>query len=117
MTLELAKSLLSFIAPDIVTDNFELVSVQEKSAYFILEFEEFKNLVPSELSGFDYKLSGFENKLELHTFPQKGKACYLHIRRRKWVDKQSGKSYSNEYDLYEKGMKTTRELGTFLKKK
>ena len=117
MTLELAKSLLGFIAPDVVTNNFELVSIQENSEYFILEFEEFKNLVPTELSGCDFKLAGFENKLELHTFPQKGKACYLHIRRRKWVNKKTGKSYSNEYDLYKKGMKTTHELGAFLKKK
>ena len=117
MTLELAKSLLGFIAPDIVTENFELVSIQEKSEYFILEFKEFENLVPSDLSGCDFKLSGFENKLELHTFPQKGKACYLHIHRRKWADKQTGKTYSNHYDIHKQGMKTTHELGVFLKKK
>ena len=117
MTLELAKSLLGFIAPSIVTDNFELVSIEERSEYFILEFEEYKNLVPDALSGRSFKHSGFKNKLELHTFPQKGKACYLHIRRRKWVDKLSGKTYSNHYDIHDKGMKTTRELGSFLKKR
>ena len=96
MTLELAKSLLSFIAPTVVTENFELVTIQEKSEYFILEFKEYASLVPPELSGCDFKLSGFENKLELHTFPQKGKACYLQIYRRRWVDKQTGKSYNNQ---------------------
>ncbi len=116
MTLELAKSLLGFIAPDVVLDSFELVSIQENSENIILEFEEFENLLPSELSNCDFKLNGFENKLELHTFPQKGKSCYLLIRRRKWIDKQTGKSYSNDYNLHKKGMKATYELGAFLKK-
>ena len=116
MNLELAKSLLNFIAPDVVIENFELVSIKESSEHLILKFEEYKNLVPSVLSGIDFKLNGFENKLELHTFPQKGKSCYLHIYRRKWVDKQTGKTYSNDYNLHKKGMKATNELGEFLKK-
>jgi len=117
MNLELAKSLLSFLAPSVVTDNFELVSIREQSNSFILEFEEFEQLVPAELSTCEFKLNGFENPIELHTFPQKGKACFLRIRRRKWVDKQTGRSYSNEYNLHKPGMKTTDELGDFLKKK
>ena len=117
MTLELAKSLLSFLAPSVVTDNFELMSIREETNNFVLEFEEFSNLVPSELSGCEFKLNGFENPVELHTFPQKGKSCFLRIRRRKWVDKQTRRSYSNKYDLHRPGMKTTDELGDFLLKK
>ena len=116
MTPELVQSLLGFVAPEIVMDNFELVSFQENTGYFVLEFEEHKHLVPDELSGRSFKLNGFENKLELHTFPQKGKSCYLHIRRRKWCDNETGKSFSNEYNLHKKGMKSTDELGIFLKK-
>ncbi len=117
MKLELAKSLLSFVAPKIVRDNFELVSVQENTEFFVLEFEEYKDLVPEELSGRNFKLNGFENKLELHTFPQKGKSCYLHIRRRRWCDKETNKNYINDYELHKEGMKATDELGDFLKKK
>jgi hypothetical protein len=117
MTLELAKSLLGLLAPSLITDNFELMSIREHSTNFVLEFEESADLVPKELSGCEFKLNGFENAVELHTFPQKGKSCFLRIRRRKWVDKQTGKSYSNEYDLHRPGMKTTDELGDFLLKK
>ncbi|MCP4015686.1 MAG: hypothetical protein GY735_06155, partial [Delftia sp.] len=116
MNLEIVKSLLSFIAPSDVIDNFELVSIDETSDHLILQFEEFKNLVPKGLSDCDTKLNGFESKLELHTFPQKGKACYLHIYRRRWLDKETGKSHSNNYNLYNQGMKATAELGALLKK-
>ena len=117
MELKLAESLLSFVAPKIVRDSFKLVSIKETTEYFVLKFEEYKHLVPAELSGRDIKLNGFENKLELHTFPQKGKSCYLQIYRRKWCDKQTNKNYSNDYKLHKEGMKATDELGSFLKKK
>lgn len=117
MKLELAEFLLSFVAPKVVRDNFQLVSAQENTEHFVLEFEEYKHLVPEELLGRDFKLNGFENKLELHTFPQKGKSCYLHIRRRKWYDNETDKSFSNDYNLHKKGMKATDELGDFIKKK
>ncbi len=116
MTLELIKSILHFLAPKVVIDNFELVSVNEYPDYYTLEFEELSELVPDELSGCDFKLSGFTNKIELHTFPQKGKSCYLHIKRRKWTDKKTGKIYSNNYNLHKEGSKATNELGAFLKK-
>ena len=73
-------------------------------------------LAPKALSDCNFKLNGFESKLELHTFPQKGKACYLHIYRRRWLDKETGKSHSNDYTFYNQGMKATAELGAFLKK-
>ena len=116
MTLKLAKTLLSFMAPTLVIENFELVSIQENTDNLVLKFEELEDKIPAELLGKDFKLNGFENKIELHTFPQKGKACYLNIYRRRWLDKQTGKSYSNKYDLNQNGMKTTYELGAFLKK-
>ncbi len=116
MTLELAKSLLGLLAPEVVINNFKLVSLEEKTGVITLRFEEFPELVPSILTGGAFKENGFMNKIELHTFPQKGKSCYLQIFRRRWLDKESGKSYCNNYDLHKKGIKATEELGAFLKK-
>jgi len=116
MKKEISKSLLELLAPEVIIDHFELVSIRENSDCFILEFEELAEMIPTELTGCEVKLSGFTNKIELHTFPQKGKSTYLHIKRRKWEDKSTGKSYSNHYDLHKEGMKATDELGDFLKK-
>ena len=116
MQLELFKSILSFIAPQELIDNFELVSYREHGDNIILEFEELPTLVPAELSEKDIKLCGFWNKVELQTFPQKGKGCFLHIRRRKWEDKATGKFFGNQYKLHKEGMKATNDFGAFLKK-
>ncbi len=117
MNLKLAKSLLSFLAPEEVSSHFELISIEEYPDYFVLEFEELKELIPNGLSDYDVKMDGFLNKIELHTFPQKGKACFLHIKRRRWTDIHTGTNYSNTYRFHKEGMKTTDELGAFLKKK
>ena len=63
-------------------------------------------------------MAGFVNALELQTFPLKDKTVYFLIRQRRWVEKgTTGKSHINTYDLYDKGMKTTKEFGAFLKEK
>ncbi len=116
MTLELSESLLSLLAPAVVINNFKLVSISENTGGIILRFEELSDLVPAFLHGRNFKENGFMNKIELHTFPQKGKSCYLQIFRRRWLDKESDKSYYNDYDLHKKGIKATDELGAFLKK-
>jgi len=117
MDLELAQSLLSFLAPEEITSNFTLVSISETTDSLVLEFEEHCDLVPIDLEGSSYKLNGFMNKLELHTFPQKGKACYLQIKRRRWVNIATNQSHCNAYSFHQDGMKTTDEFGLFLKKK
>ena len=116
MKLDLIKSLLDFIAPSIVTENFELVSVDESKDCYILRFEELSTRLPNEFAVNDFKLNGFTNKIELHSFPQKGKSCYLHIYRRRWTNTTTGESFSNTYELHPAGMKATKDLGAFLKK-
>ena len=116
MDKSLSESLLSIVASEEVVSHFELVSISETDDYFILKLEEYSDLIPSSLEGKSVKLNGFENKLELHTFPLKGKSCFLHIYRRKWSDKDTGISYSNNYTFHKTGMKATDELGFYLKK-
>ncbi len=50
MTIELIHSLLGFVAPKEIIDNFELVSFKENSETIVLEFEELSDLVPAELT-------------------------------------------------------------------
>ena len=115
MKLELIKSLLDFIAPSLVTDNFELVSLDETKDCYMLRFEELTSGLPNNFAVNDFKLNGFTNKIELHSFPQKGKSCYLHIYRRRWTNTTTGENYSITYDLHPEGMKATKALGAFLK--
>ena len=116
MDLQLSNLLLGLVATDEIVEHFSLASIKETNDCFVLIMEEKLSLVPPVLSGKSFKLNGFENKLEIHTFPLKGKKCFLHIYRRKWHDTSSGENYSNNYTFHKVGMKATDELGAYLKK-
>ncbi len=116
MNKDLYKELLSLIAPQEITDNFELVKIAENKTSITLYFEELEVKIPEELQGKEVVLDGYQNKLELQTFPLKDKTVYLTIRRRRWKEKgNTEQHYSNTYKLHIDGMKTTSEFGAFLK--
>lgn len=118
MTTELTNELIKLIAPGVIGENFLVKSIEEKSEMITIYFEEKSELVPKELHGKEVVRDGFMNPVVLQTFPLKDKAVYLSVRRRRWKEKGSQESgFSNNYDLYRQGMKTTKEFGDFLKEK
>jgi len=113
---DLYQELLSLVAPQEVTLNFDLKEITEKKDSIIILFEEKTERIPEELKGKEVVMDGFVNTLELQTFPLKDKTVYIALRRRRWKEKGlPAKSQSNTYDLHYKGMKTTKEFGAFLK--
>jgi len=115
-TTELNNSIVKLIAPGLIGENFEVKSLEESATTITIYFEEKPELIPEELNGKEVVLDGFLNPLLLQTFPLKDKQVYLSIRRRRWKEKGSqGTGFSNTYELYRKGMKTTIEFGDFLK--
>ncbi len=116
MGIELVRELVSLLAPGIISENFELVNIEETGKKIIIYFDEKEALVPEALLGKTVVLNGYLNSVELQTFPLKDKPVYLSIRRRRWKERgEKQQSYSNEYNLYKEGMKTTHEFGNFLK--
>jgi len=115
-TKDIYQELLKLVAPAELTDNFDLKDITEKKDSILLLFEEKAERIPEKLQGKEVIMDGFVNALELQTFPLKDKTVYFVIRRRRWKEKGTlDKSYSNTYDLHDKGMKTTKEFGAFLK--
>ena len=116
MKEELIYSIIELIAPGEISKNFDIVFINEKSNSITIIFEEKNYLIPKELKGKETVSDGFLNPVELQTFPLKDKSVYLLIKRRRWKEQgKHGTSYSNTYNLYRKGMKTTKEFGDFLK--
>jgi hypothetical protein len=115
-TKDLHQELLKLVAPKELTDNFDMKDIIEKKDSIIILFEEKPERIPKDLRGKEVIMDGFVNTMELQTFPLKDKTVYFAIRRRRWKEKTTtDKSYSNTYDLHDKGMKTTKEFGAFLK--
>lgn len=116
MTNQLIQHVVKLIAPGDISKYFQLERIEENNNTITFFFDEKPELIPQQLKGKEVVQNGFNNPLELQTFPLKDRQVYLSLRRRKWKEKGSQKeSYSNTYNLHRPGMKTTREFGDFLK--
>jgi hypothetical protein len=59
--------------------------------------------------------NGFLDQAIIRDFPLRGKACFLHLRRRKWHDHDTGQSVCGPWSTVAGGTRLTEEFGAFLK--
>ena len=108
--------LLRCIFPDVLADYFDVVDIQESACQFDFWLDE-RNFMEKS----DHKLGtvssyGFTSERVIQDFPLRGKAVYLHVRRRKWRDSFSGEIFTYSYnDLTAEGSKLSPEFVSFLK--
>ncbi len=108
------KEILKQLLPEYLIKYFDLTDFYEESETLHIDFKE-KNMIPEEFSGRSYKSKGFLNGITIEDFPIRGKAVRLHIKRRRWTDKQTGEILQRDWDLVAKGTKMTAGFAAFLK--
>lgn len=74
-----------------------------------------KNLFPAEFSGHRLVSKGFVDEITVSDFPIRGKACYLKVKRRRWLNEDMNKVVSRDWELVAKGTRMTQEFAAFLK--
>ena len=110
------NDLLRAILPDVVIDNFDVVRYEKSSDRFDIWLDE-KPMMTRE----DYKSgavisNGFGDYKAIQDYPLRGRATYLHVRKRKWLDKSTGEVFSYEIDTSEyDGTRLNSEFVAFLK--
>ena len=102
---------LKLLLPGAIYDYFELVHSDVSDVDVHLFLDESYN--PPKAVGFESK--GFTEQSIIQDFPLRGKPVYLHIRRRKWLDKCTGNILTKSYDLTHLGTQITAEFADFLK--
>jgi len=107
------KELLRYVLPKEIVATFELVNLQEEGELLHLYLDEC-NTVPEEYKEMSLIPNGFYEASTVKDFPLREKKVVLHIRRRRWVDKE-GKSYSRRWDLVAEGTRYSKEFAAFLK--
>ena len=113
MNMENTK-ILSYILPRDFVDHFDLVEIKstdEKLDFYLDE----KHVLPLEHYDKDLESKGFTKAIQLYDFPIRENKVTLHVRRRKWRDKGSGKIYTRQWDLKAYGTSYTKEFAPFLK--
>src|SRR3989304_1780744 len=73
----------------LINDFQTLCSLESKTEYWVIEFEE-KNELPNGYSSMDYESKGFMESKLIQDFPLRGKAVFLRVKKRRWRHKQTG---------------------------
>lgn len=111
-TVELLRAIL----PDVLIDNFDVVNFEKSSTRFDIYLDEKKILMREDKKNGNVISHGFCEYRTIQDFPIRGRATYLHVRKRKWLDKDTGEIFSCEWDLSEFDVtRLNAEFVSFLK--
>jgi len=114
MSKEKEESLLKAILPEGILEYFEITDIQQHPDSHDIFLEE-RNIHPEEYQGQKLISKGFFEPISVQDFPIRGKAVYLKIRRRKWLNENTGLNVYRDWQLVANGTRLTGEFAAFLK--
>lgn len=106
---------LKTIFQEVITDNFDFTDYKESSDRLDYWLDEGEYMSREDYSKGTVRSHGFTEESVIQDFPIRGKAVYLHVRRRRWIDKADGSTFVYDYDLTEEGSKLSPEFVAFFK--
>jgi len=108
------QNILTAFFPTGLLDYFEVLSYDLKDNCYEFELQE-KNIAPEGYEQALIESKGFYQGGTITDFPLRGKRCEYKVRRRKWLDKQTGKVIHRDWNIIAKGTRITEEFASFLK--
>lgn len=108
------KNFLDLILPQGILEYFLLTDFTSTSSEICLYLEE-KNVIPEEYHSDKVISKGFFDEITVQDFPLRGKAVYLHIRRRRWLNQTTGAVVFRDWNMVAQGTRMTTEFASFLK--
>ena len=115
MENEHLQMLAQIVLPMQILDYFTIAGVEQTESEIRISLDEKMN---AELSGdIHFESKGFMEAVSVTDFPIRDHKVILRIRRRRWADTRTGKSFSIPIDLdvVAKGTRYSKEFGAFLK--
>tara|TARA_Y100000814_G_C12333374_1_gene402083 strand:- start:1120 stop:1470 length:351 start_codon:yes stop_codon:yes gene_type:complete len=107
-------NLLKLLLPEYLVDYFDVIRHESQEEQLHLYFEE-KNKPPVEYSKNSLSSKGFHQEITIQDFPIRGQHAYLHIKRRRWMNHDTGMVVSRNWNLIANGTRMTAEFAAFLK--
>ncbi len=102
------------ILPELLITHFDQASHTTENGMLHLYFEERKD-TPKEEKHRILTAHGFHREIVVQDFPLRGKSVFLHIKRRRWLDKRTNAIVQRDWDLVAQGTRMTVEFAAFLK--
>ncbi|MGM9819862.1 MAG: hypothetical protein ACI3Z9_03540 [Candidatus Onthomorpha sp.] len=107
--------LAKVVLPTQILDYFSVVGVEQKAEEIHISLDEKMDMELSK--DVRYASKGFMEAVNITDFPIRDHKVILRIRRRRWTDISTGKSFSIpiDLDIVAKGTRYSKEFGAFLK--
>lgn len=112
--MEISKELLHLLLPELLVTHFELIKFKVEDKIVHIYFEE-KPDIPIEEKDKELIAHGFHKEITIQDFPLRGKPVYLHVKRRRWLDKSTKQVVQRDWNIVAKGSRMTVEFAAFLK--
>ena len=110
------EQLLRAILPDVLIDNFDIDCFEKSESSFDIWLDEKKVQLKEDKGNKSIITYGFGEYHTIQDFPIRGRATYLHVRKRKWLDRGSDEIFSYDWDVSEfYGICLNAEFVAFLK--
>lgn len=111
---DIYESLIGLLFPSDITEHFKIVHIESLPQVMVVHFEE-KDEFHDKEAGHEYVPNGFYESSRINDFPIRDKKVTLVVKRRRWIDKSTGKSVGNKYELTAEGTRHSKEFAAFLK--
>jgi len=108
------SGLVKHVLPEEIFRYFELVKIEPEGWELHLYLEEL-NDIPAGYNRLELESKGFHAETVIKDFPIRAKPSFLHVRRRRWLDKTTGKTVSRDWKLVSEGTHYTQGFASFLK--
>jgi len=106
--------LVRLLLPEGILDYFDVTHVHQDHKDIWIYLEEL-NILPKEYSTDKLVSKGFMPESSIQDFPLRGKAVYLYVKRRRWLNTSSGEIVTRNWDMVSEGTRMTTEFASFLK--
>lgn len=111
---DIYESQIGLLFPSDITEHFKIVHIESLPQVMVVHFEE-KDEFHDKEGGHEYVPNGFYESSRINDFPIRDKKVTLVVKRRRWIDKSTGKSVGNKYELTAEGTRHSKEFAAFLK--
>ena len=107
--------LAGIVLPSQILEYFSIVGIEQNSTEIHISLDEKMN--PELSNDVHFESKGFMEAVNVTDFPIRDHKVILKIRRRRWTDTRTGKSFRIPIglDIVAKGTRYSKEFGAFLK--
>lgn len=106
--IELAECLL----PKEMVEHFEVVKVEKTTEALDVTLEERDNGVEGYEAG-QLRSNGFYPESIVRDYPVRGRKMSFHVKRRRWIEIETGRSVSRQWNLVAEGTRFSKEFAAF----